>query len=133
MDKADEAEKLLTPDQYFKYLCMILIYNAYDLVSIYHQNNIENFVRGGLLDELAVSTDSGLTDCYVSSDKRFICNNKEFKLLEGYIPILRIENLNGEIIVEAFNKEKKSTDIMNLCTIKAIENIHGSEFLKMTI
>ncbi len=107
MDKADEAEKILIPDQYFKYLCMILIYNAYDLVSSYHQNNIENFVRAGLLDELAVSTDSGLTDCYVSSDKRFICNNKEFKLPEGYIPLLRTENVNGENIVEAVKKEKE--------------------------
>lgn len=83
------------------------MYGAYDYVSNYHKQKIEELVSGGILDDIAVHSKSGLTDSCVTQDKRFLHNNREFKLPNGYKPILRIVDSNNDIFVEAQNSNGK--------------------------
>ena len=43
----------------------------------------------------------------MTQDKRFLHNNREFKLPNGYKPILRIVDSNNDIFVEAQNSNGK--------------------------
>jgi hypothetical protein len=106
-DRADIAERVLSPEDYLIYLSLIVLYGAYDYVSNYHKQIIEELVSGGILDDIAVHSKSGLTDSCVTQDKRFLHNNREFKLPNGYKPILRIVDSNNDIFVEAQNSNGK--------------------------
>lgn len=106
-DRAGIAERVLSPEDYLIYLSLIVLYGAYDYVSNYHKQIIEELVSGGILDDIAVHSKSGLTDSCVTQDKRFLHNNREFKLPNGYKPILRIVDSNNDIFVEAQNSNGK--------------------------
>lgn len=106
-DRADIAEKILDPDEFLIYLSYLILYNAYNYVSNYHQQIIEELIKGGVLDDIAVHSKTGLTNSCVTQDKRFIHNNIEFELPDGYKPILRIVDNNGDIFVEAQNNNGK--------------------------
>lgn len=106
-DRADIAEKILDPDEFLIYLSYVILYNAYNYVSNYHQQIIEELIKGGVLDDIAVHSKTGLTNSCVTQDNRFIHNNIEFELPVGYKPILRIVDSNGDIFVEAQNNNGK--------------------------
>lgn len=107
-DKADTAERVLEPEDFLLYLSFVVLYGAYDYVSDYHKQIIEELVNNGILDDIAVHSKTGLTNSCVTQDKRFLYNNREFKLPEGYEPILRIVDNSDNIFVEAQNSKGKS-------------------------
>lgn len=104
--KADLAEKMLTEEQYFYYLALILIHKLYDWIPRRHRTYIKNLIDLGILDELAASTYPELSHCYVSSEGKFIYEGVEVDLPMGYKPRLRW--IEGDcIFVEAFNSRGK--------------------------
>lgn len=105
--KADMAEKILSEEQYVYYLALVLVHQAYNLMPKKHQDAIKNLVDAGILDDLAVSTGTKLTNCCVTMEGEFLYNDIEFKLPIGYIPRMRYIDENGDIFVEAFNGNRR--------------------------
>ena len=79
-----------------------MIYRAY-IDYKEHQEVINNLTKYGIFDELAVSTKTNLTNCYVSSNGEFIYDDIGYDLPKGYIPRVRIVDENDNIYVEAFS------------------------------
>lgn len=105
--KADTAEKVLTIEQYVYYLALVLIHQAYHFVPNRHQIAIIKLVNAGILDDLAVSTKTNLTNSCVTDRGEFFYNNIEFELPEGYTARMRVVDENKNIFVEAFSEKGK--------------------------
>lgn len=101
--KADIAEKALEPKDYMYYLAYILSYNAYNYISNKHRERVRELINIGVLDEIAYTSKSGLTDSCVRYNS-FIYKNKEYELPNNYIPRLRFV-VDDNIYIEAFNSE----------------------------
>lgn len=105
--KADMAEKLLNEEDYMYYLALVLVHQAYNFMPPKHKEHIKNLIDAGILDDLAVSTKTNLTNSCVTHDEKFLCNNIEFTLPKGYVPRMRTVDTDGSIYVEAFREDGK--------------------------
>ncbi|NMA54309.1 MAG: hypothetical protein GX952_00075 [Firmicutes bacterium] len=105
--KADTAEKMLTEDRYIHYLALAMIYRAYDFLPPKQQEHIQNLVDAGILDEIAIYTDMGLTNSCVTMENEFLYNNQKFKLPGKFVPRLRTEDDSG-IYVEGVRPDGES-------------------------
>ncbi|HHW69373.1 MAG TPA: hypothetical protein GX747_03455 [Tenericutes bacterium] len=100
--KADIAEKTLEAKDYIYYLAYIISYNAYNYVSKQHKERIRELTNIGVLDEVAYTSKSGLTDSCVQYNN-FVYKGKSYELPGNYVARIRFL-IDYDIYVEAFNK-----------------------------
>jgi hypothetical protein len=104
--KADIVEKRFSEELYVRYLALTLVHETYHYLPERHMKKIQHLIDYGVFDELAVTCETGLTDCYVSKGK-FYYKNIEFDLPQGYIPRMRFIDEENNIFVEAFSSKGK--------------------------